>query len=572
METTEYTLQKGFVKNDMHLLLCEDIIWSNWVLIMDTYGRGGLPNTKGETIAPTIAEQKKRIPIFKKGKIQQAPGTVALGPTLFRCIAGLESTEVLSLQTALLDKTIILKKGKHTKDMVDMEEFAWNRKVDRVLKAAIIDFFNDLTTEMLTWDQICEKYKLGDYEYNQLKSYTEVFVKDSLNRTKKKPSLPSTAVTLLHHVYRASMDQGTTENSIPWTIKGVGLDMQKLETFCEQFNVPFQLAIMDARSFCKDLSIETFSTITKCLNAMNSRLEYIFVCFVEFVNIYWLVEGVRAQAGKMLYEVGTISKDNEQSLAAGVGAYASVVLFISKGNSFDSIDKAPGEKVFMSTSASARGDTIDKDFLLHLIEGFSPEQNYVVDLFSGGIVLQQSLMSKRRCIALCKDDLEAMALEAKCSQILEDSPEIREWCGDQKSSQNQVIKLDDAARHALDNVEIDEQASGDDEDEDSNDDEEEVPKESNFVIKQNEDKENDRENQPGSSVDKELEKSGDEHCKDKDKEKEEASFVHQSNEEKEKEEASFVHQSNEEKEREEDKLNKDNDNVEEISKIGRLKI
>ena len=104
---------------------------------------------------------------------------------------------------------------------------------------------------------------------------------------------------------------------------------------------------------------------------------------------------------------------------------------MSKGNSFESIDKALGEKVFISTTT--RGDKIDTDFLFNLIERFSPEQNYILDLFSGGIVLQQCLMSKRRCIALCKDDLEAMKLEAKCSQILDDNPEIQEWCGAQIS-------------------------------------------------------------------------------------------------------------------------------------------
>ena len=110
---------------------------------MRKYARGKLPNTKGET----LDDQKKMLPVLKGGKIQQATGTVTLGPTVFRCISGLEPEEVLTLQKCLLDKTIILKKGKHTKDMVDMEEFAWGFKVDRVLKSAIIDFFNDLTRE-----------------------------------------------------------------------------------------------------------------------------------------------------------------------------------------------------------------------------------------------------------------------------------------------------------------------------------------------------------------------------------------------------------------------------------------
>ena len=75
--------------------------------------------------------------------------------------------------------------------------------------------------------------------------------------------------------------------------------------------------------------------------------------------------------------------------------------------------------------------------------------------------------------------------------------------------------MDDAAKDALDNKEIDKQASGDNEDEEENsssDDEEEVQKESSGFVKQNEDKENDRKNQQGSRVDKELEKSGGEQC------------------------------------------------------------
>ena len=60
---------------------------------------------------------------------------------------------------------------------------------------------------------------------------------------------------------------------------------------------------------------------------------------------------------------------------------------MSKGNAFESIDKAPREIVFMSTSVSARGDKIDTEFLLRLIEGFYPQQNFVLDLFTNGAVL-----------------------------------------------------------------------------------------------------------------------------------------------------------------------------------------
>ena len=84
---------------------------------------------------------------------------------------------------------------------------------------------------------------------------------------------------------------------------------------------------------------------------MNSQMEYIFVLFVDFVHIGYLVEGVGSQEGKVHYEVGTISKENDLSLTRGFVAYASVVLFVSKGSTFESIDKTPGEIAFISTSA-----------------------------------------------------------------------------------------------------------------------------------------------------------------------------------------------------------------------------
>lgn len=159
IETTEHTLQKGFVKTDLHLLLCDEDVWKNWVKIMKQYARGLLPNTKGEIIDEGSNENPKFL-TMKGGQIRQAPGTLMLASTLFKCILGLERSEVLELQNAILDKTILLNKGKHTPHRMDMDEMAWKLKTDRVLKEAILSFFFDLTREKLSWEQVCEKYKL----------------------------------------------------------------------------------------------------------------------------------------------------------------------------------------------------------------------------------------------------------------------------------------------------------------------------------------------------------------------------------------------------------------------------
>ena len=69
METTEQTLQQGFVKTDLHVLLCDEEVWKNWVKIMKQYARGLLPNTKGETIEEGSMENPKFL-AMKGGQIR----------------------------------------------------------------------------------------------------------------------------------------------------------------------------------------------------------------------------------------------------------------------------------------------------------------------------------------------------------------------------------------------------------------------------------------------------------------------------------------------------------------------
>ena len=84
----------------------------------------------------------------------------------------------------------------------------------------------------------------------------------------------------------------------------------------------------------------------------------------------------------------------------------------------------------------------------------------------GGVSLQQSLMTRRHCISFCKYNLEAISLEAKCSQTLEDNPPPQEWFGFVVSSQKQNVEINDARKETLDDVKIDKQPSQDEKDED----------------------------------------------------------------------------------------------------------
>ena len=472
IETTEHTLQKGFVKTDLHLLLCDDEVWKNWVTIMKQYARGLLPNMKGETLDEGSKENPKFL-TMKGGQIQQAPGTVTLASTLFRCISGLERSDVLELQNAILNKTILLKKGKHIPHRMDMEEMAWKLKTDRVLKEAILSFFFDLTREKLPWEQICQKYKLGEHEYNQIRSYSHHYVKDTLNRAKKNPSLPKSVVTLLNHLFRANMGLISQDESIPWKIKGVGFDMRKIKEFCDAEHVPFQLVVLDVHGTKEQLSTDFFANLALSLNTLNAQYEYVLVCFIDFINIGMLVEGISSQAAKVHIEYGTIQTTRHDSWIDGTVEIAMVALFVSKVDRFEVIDKAPTKRVFFSGCSGGKNqEFIDRGFIDGLITGFCPEQSYVLEMFCSGIVLKQSLLKKRRVIALCKDDFEAMELESQCSALLESNVSLQEWCGaSQVSLARQTVELDDAEKEDVNNLDIDEQQSeGEDSNENEDDD------------------------------------------------------------------------------------------------------
>lgn len=209
-------------------------------------------------------------------------------------------------------------------------------------------------------------------------------------------------------------------DSIPWKVRGVGFDMDKITSFCGEELIPFQLAVLDLHGTRESLSVEFFSSLTSALNTLNSQYEYIIMCFIDFIHIGMLIEGVSSQSTKLHYEFGIIDTQREDAWTTQTIEIATVALFVSKVNTFGAINKVLTQKVSMRGSGGKK-DFVDRDFIDDLITGFCPEQSYVLEIYCGGLVLEQSLLQKRRCIALCKDEFEAMELEARCS--------VQEWCG-----------------------------------------------------------------------------------------------------------------------------------------------
>lgn len=99
---------------------------------------------------------------LKGGQLQQAPGTMTLGPTMFRCIAGLQPNEVRTLQEKFHAENVLLKKGKKVEGLNDMEEKAKEMKVNHALKVAIVEFYFNRTSQISNWETIYDEYHIGD--------------------------------------------------------------------------------------------------------------------------------------------------------------------------------------------------------------------------------------------------------------------------------------------------------------------------------------------------------------------------------------------------------------------------
>ncbi|KAJ7545949.1 hypothetical protein O6H91_08G017600 [Diphasiastrum complanatum] len=102
------------------MVTCDNDVFDNWMKIMEMYVAGQLPNTRGN-IEPFV-EKKITKGKNKIGLVKQAPGTVNLCATLFRCIEGLDPDQVRGLQAEIMAKKVLIKKGKGVEDKIDMDD------------------------------------------------------------------------------------------------------------------------------------------------------------------------------------------------------------------------------------------------------------------------------------------------------------------------------------------------------------------------------------------------------------------------------------------------------------------
>ena len=98
----EISFGAKYNQKDVHVIICSHIIFDRWSEIMEKYIAGNLPNLQGELLVKDM-KQVKSVTYDKVGEISQAKGTKKLGPTIFRCLLGLEDLMIESLQNDILD-------------------------------------------------------------------------------------------------------------------------------------------------------------------------------------------------------------------------------------------------------------------------------------------------------------------------------------------------------------------------------------------------------------------------------------------------------------------------------------
>jgi len=285
------------------MITCCDDIFEKWLDIIKKYVGGHLPNTRGDVIPLEEGNSKGNL---KVGQIKQAPNTVQLNTTLFRCFLGLGPEEVRQIQAQILDGKVWVKCAKDVPYHVDMEEACRKLKGDKCLQEAIVDYYKNLSNLDVDWGQVQEMYGIGDAEYDHIYKASTQYIKLATHRAKATPSiLPKAVTSYLSFLYRKSKGLEAREDIFPWIICVIGNEiggmMKHVEVFSNQ--IPVGLVILEAQ-YSLQWKLQDFEILLSGIDNINVGTHYVMVSFISFAKIGTFIDAFQKRQGSFHYEVG----------------------------------------------------------------------------------------------------------------------------------------------------------------------------------------------------------------------------------------------------------------------------
>lgn len=404
-----------FATRDAHMVLYDEEIYDVWISILE--------------------------------KQLQVPGRQ---PTIsmFRCLRGLDDSDVKTIQEDLIEgKTFLIKSPEH-KDIMDLEERSKNIKRTKVFEKEITMIFQDADpkSKVSSWEECVSTFNISKKMYHSLFHSCLSWLDVKLQHAKATPDFPNVTKGYVRWIVDQKYGVAASATAFPWSIKMVGANLEGIE-FLGDDKVGSKLSvgvcILDATH---DLIAEgrwSYTHFERVLDGLTNITfepsQFIFLVFIRHIHIAALERALAAKAG--CYEIQVIGMDslfamNARSLVQ-LGDYSfGVVVTFTKQEAFSGISHirdalslpfscitcVEKEKNHMELAKAYMVQRVINDVCIK-------EDDHVVDILTLGFGAKEALLLQRKVISVVCTNEQSVKVEEDCLAAVGTSLVLKKWAG-----------------------------------------------------------------------------------------------------------------------------------------------
>ncbi|KAJ7556694.1 hypothetical protein O6H91_05G094400 [Diphasiastrum complanatum] len=361
-----------------------------------------------------------------------------------------------------------------------MEDVATSFKYNRVLKNGIVEYLKSISgEEKLQYDEVAKKYNITKELYDKMYSWSKDWMKESINKAKKKTHLPEVVNNELRlaHVKAFGVQQ-RLHFERPWRVFNT---RELISCFTDVIDAcgdsnDIGLVLVDTTSQGPQYEWITyaFKRLVECIASIILGDSYVLDALVPYTPVLSALDTtLRHIVGSVHLEYGSYTR-GDACEKRYTSSHDLVVLMamISKtedktiwdaliSNEVPSIiydedeseeeKESPSESMITSKTkfglfekpityescALSGGCTSkyrkDHTFFSMLVSSFCQHGKVVVDAFTGGFALREALHSERKTIVFVNNSSEKDLLERYASMMVESlseiMPSIKAWGG-----------------------------------------------------------------------------------------------------------------------------------------------
>ena len=411
-----------FAQKQAHMVTCADGVFQEWMEIIKDVEQGNLSGKKPNQ-------------------------------TQFRCLAGLEETEVRMLQSELKSGLIVLSKVAANEEKMDLVTRVMLIKQDRVAQQELVqellkefNMFNP-SHKCQSWDEVKHFYKVDDKVYSNFQHMCDTWIKAKLQVGKAVSEFSMEVKTYIQWIIAQSSVKHSTYD-YPWKVLSVslGLEGRYFMTRHIVHPIPIGLCVLDTTEGVASMMQWTEEKLLDLLRGImditggTCHQQFVFLSFLKFRELVHLHTALEKLGGWSRLFYGSIDFLGNAPCNGATQLFA-VLVYLSNTDSFEGFNDF----------TSMGGPTLDggllefdfdkvkslnpREFLRHkkvmvitkCIRMYCLGDLMLIDAFSDGFVSRHALKERRDVYCLVETIEEVEVLYSQLLQHAKSNDEIREW-------------------------------------------------------------------------------------------------------------------------------------------------